>query len=93
MAEYIEREAACANRITIQTKEYGSIEIVPADVIADIPAADVRTVVRCKDCRYYNKQYFVTGKCYGTFCDILRRDYGKDFFCGMGEKREVEHEL
>ena len=59
MTGYISRDAACANRITIQTKEYGSIEVTPVDVIADIPAADVREVVLCRDCRYYRQSNFV----------------------------------
>ena len=71
---------------------YGGLENIQSAFVKlhEIENADVREVVMCRDCRYYNKQYFVTGKCYGTFCDILRRDFGKDFFCGMGEKREAK---
>lgn len=47
MAEYISREDVLdnSNIITVQTKEYGSIEVVPIDTIADIESADVQLVV------------------------------------------------
>lgn len=61
------------------------------DVISTIPAADVRPVVTCGECKHYKRRYWNNGKCYGTFCDIWNRDHGKTFFCSAG-KREVEHE-
>lgn len=71
MAEYIEREAA--------------IESLPVawdsavNAIRNMPAADVVSVVRCKDCRYF-KMY----KC--------RMGYSNyDDFCSYGEyKRNTE---
>lgn len=42
MAEYITKEEACKESFIVQTKEYGSIEVVPVDYIASIEAADVQ---------------------------------------------------
>ena len=46
MAEYICREDVLdnSNIITVQTKEYGSIEVIPVDTIADIELADVQPI-------------------------------------------------
>lgn len=46
MAEYISREEVLdnSNIITVHTKEYGSIEVIPVDAIADIELADVKDV-------------------------------------------------
>ena len=43
MAEYLELEKVLDDRniITVQTKEYGSIEVIPFDTITDIELADV----------------------------------------------------
>lgn len=42
MAEYIEREKVLddKNIITVQTREYGSIEVIPVDTITDIESVD-----------------------------------------------------
>ena len=44
--EYISREDVLdnSNIITVQTKEYGSIEVIPVDTITDIDLADVQPV-------------------------------------------------
>lgn len=44
--EYISRKDVLdnSNIITVQTKEYGSIEVIPVDTIADIELADVQSV-------------------------------------------------
>ena len=46
MAEYLEYEKVLddSNIITVQTKEYGSIEVIPVDTITDIELADVQPV-------------------------------------------------
>ena len=48
MAEYLEHEKVLDenNIITVQTKEYGSIEVIPVDTITDIELADVQPVDR-----------------------------------------------
>lgn len=46
MAECISREDVLdnSNIITVHTKEYGSIDVIPVDTIADIELADVQPV-------------------------------------------------
>ncbi len=46
MAEYLELEKVLDDRniITVQTKEYGSIEVIPVDTITDVELADVQSV-------------------------------------------------
>ena len=44
MTEYISREDVLdnSNIITVHTEEYGSIEVIPVDTIADIESVDVQ---------------------------------------------------
>lgn len=46
MNEYISKDKVLDDRniITVQTKEYGSIEVIPVDTIADIELEDVQPV-------------------------------------------------
>ena len=55
------------------------------DVIEDAPVADVAPVVRCMNCRSYNKPK--TGWC-GVHLD---REHPNDF-CSYGERKDDEHE-
>ena len=50
MAEYLELDKVLddKNIITVQTKEYGSIEVIPVDTITDIELADAKPVKRGK---------------------------------------------
>ena len=54
MTEYISREAAIADSFTVQTREYGSVEVVSVENLVSLPSADVVEVVRCKECVYYH---------------------------------------
>lgn len=56
------------------------------DVFAEIPAADVVPVVRCKDCIYTRKLYGRLVCKYGICSGYILRE---DFFCADGVKREV----
>jgi len=76
MAEYIKREAV----IDLITRRYENPEICTQE-INSIPAADVAPVVRCKNCRSYNKPK--TG-----WCEVhLDREHPDDF-CGYGEQKD-----
>ena len=50
MAEYLELEKVLddKNIITVQTKEYGSIDVIPVDTITDIELSDVQPMKRGK---------------------------------------------
>ena len=86
MAEYLELEKVLddSNILTVQTKEYGSIEVIPVDTITDIKLADAEPVKhgRWTDNVYkYVKSldaYFIQAKCsvcgrYSDRIDIYSR--------------------
>lgn len=50
--------------------------------IAKIPAADVREVVTCGECKYWRGD--------GTICKGIGIDFDADGFCCEGEKKEVD---
>ena len=54
------------------------------DVFAEIPAADVVPVTRCKDCKH--SYITVDARCcsYGAFYDVAVPD---DFFCALAERK------
>ena len=91
MAEYLEHEKVLddSNIITVQTKEYGSIEVIPVDTITDIELADVQPVKRGhwieKSEEYYrlwqdsgrswdDMPYFVTGLKFACSCCFNQYD-------------------
>lgn len=81
MKEYIER-AEAINAIRQYQYPYG-VEFL----LANIPAADVVEVVRCKDCRYYqtakvNEKGFLI--CPASGMEITEND-----FCSYGEPPEA----
>jgi hypothetical protein len=61
-----------------------------------LPAADVKPVVRCKECKYYEEHHYeregeppyIKGKCGNKFG--LNRQYmvHPEEFCSRGERRE-----
>jgi len=80
MAEYIERGAVLE---MLKQECSPMVFAYLADMVNDIPAADVRPVVTCGEC----KHWFENGTDYCS-CDrdaLLRE---RDFFCADGEKRE-----
>lgn len=96
MAEYIEREAAIAAAFSATPLGNSAFRDVNDTVsrLRLIPAAVVRPVVLCKDCKYFNCQDSTTdGK---SRCDreqlyqpVSYRPYRKrDDFCYYGEKRK-----
>lgn len=89
MVDYISREAVvkyfeyCSGGYDyIETETKGAIDDIKA-----IPAADVREVVLCKDCRHRDPE---DHKC---DCGQLERagcvfSVDDDYYCAYGEKRE-----
>jgi NADH pyrophosphatase NudC (nudix superfamily) len=71
MTEYITKEEACKECFTIQTKEYGSIEVVPVDYIASIESADVQSVKHGQwVCEFYNDVFDV----YQADCSVCKKE-------------------
>lgn len=80
MAEYIERDKAIKALIEWETD--------PTDedieyTLNEIPAADVVEVVRCKDCKHYQKDMLFGN----AYCD--GRQVKPDDFCSYGERIET----
>ena len=88
MSDYITRDDARKALFIGEQCLYSWDEI--EEKLEAIPAADVRPVVICAECKHYNRRYWDDGRCYGTFCDLWRSDFGKEGFCYRGEKREVQ---
>lgn len=79
--EYIKREDALARKFEafVLGNDY---EVVIADEIAAIPAADVVEVVRCKDCtNHITKPLMETSR---EVCRKHRCDVTLDHFCADG---------
>lgn len=97
--EYIEREAALSHPFANGHYDH---EHAPEDFILghesykewleQLPAADVRPVVRCKDC--INYEMGVCLKIYddGTAAKEAWQERKPDDFCSYGEQREADDE-
>ena len=84
MSEYIEREtviaeAAIEEYLTADGEEVYH-EYVPLSVIKSLTAADVRPVVRCRDCKHYEID--------NGWCEYFNVDRVFGDYCSEGEKRE-----
>ena len=91
MAEYIEREAAVkvaekyglANGSALG-RHTGLADCIASE-IADIPAADVAPVVRCRDCKHCDPENHHCDHHMGTAAPLRRKP---DDFCSYGERKE-----
>ena len=82
MVEYIERDALLEKANELAGGSFSTPLIISA--IEDAPKVDVVEVVRCKDCRSYNK-------CYGE-CTRYGAHLGENGFCSSGERKEGAEE-
>ena len=77
--EYIEREKA--KQRLVHDYAYAA-----ANILDEIPAADVVQVVRCKDC----KHRYVPTRCALWYGTVNGKEYfverGEDFYCSYGER-------
>ena len=83
MTEYIEREAAKAVIRSYRCSTDVAIDIEKR--FDDIPAADVREVVTCIECKHSCDMPGGLRCCYGTCVDCY---VDPEFFCAAGEKRK-----
>ena len=101
MSDYISREAAIEEILNF----YDHAGFFEQDTVAKtigiikaIPGADVADVIRCKDCRWWDKFNDVRGYCmaakHGYFSGrweiTIHRKYDGDFYCADAERRENE---
>ena len=78
MAEYISREAA----LEAAKKSHLYFDIKP--IINSIPAADVRPVVTCAECKWWTKQEAsLQGR-----CELLQMYPTGAWFCANGKREE-----
>lgn len=89
MTEYIERGTAIAKLTALEVTAPSATMTDAKRLLADMPAADVAPVVRCKDCLYwerdmgfchYHSRYYDGGASWDIF--------NEDDFCSYGERKE-----
>lgn len=85
MNDYISRNTAIARLTKLEvTNELATMTDEKRE-IAEMPAADVAPVVRCKDCKYTHKAYGRLVCDYGACENSFVRE---SFFCADGVKRK-----
>ena len=94
MSDYIKREDAI--------KEANAWSMFGNDNLGSrlkgLPSADVVEVVRCKGCKFWNKDENVLnnrGICdeWSDYENGINRYTGRDDYCSCGKGKEQEHEL
>lgn len=102
MGEYLEAEKVLddSNIITVQTREYGSIDVITVDCITDIEYADVKENKYCRmiplepDCRNCTDVFICTNCHHHIHLGFIREKYSGSYCleCGAEVKDGVEHE-
>ena len=64
----------------------GIISDILDDMLGDAPTVDAVTVVRCKDCTYYEESHE------GAFCSSTGAGMPEDGYCSDGERRDEDNE-
>ena len=92
--EYIERKALGIGRCNpevFENKAYADGWNSAIEIIESTPTANVAEVVRCKDCKYYDKKYHQCklhseepDQYYTGFIFCMQ----EDDFCSYGERKE-----
>ena len=84
MTDYISRRSVM-ELVQFMPAKGGPIGMVPTKAVLKIPAADVRPVVRCKDCRHRDPEdrKCDSGEMERQGCVFTVDD---DYFCAYGER-------
>lgn len=90
MDEYIERGTAIAKLTALEVSKTNATIVGAKRLLAEIPAADVVPVVRCKDCKHYDM-----GVCLKIYSDgnahpDAWQSRRPENFCSYGERKETE---
>ena len=91
MDEYIDRGTAISKLNALEVIEPNATMEAARRLLADMPAADVAPVVRCKDCTHCVRTTDIDGP--GLFCSIWGRQWNRvqlDDFCSYGERKDGE---
>lgn len=83
MTDYISRESAIVRTCALVQNDWLAHEIKEA--LKAIPAADVREVVYCKDCRHRDPEDHKCD-CGGTERQGCPFKVADDYFCAYGER-------
>ena len=88
MDEYIERGTAIAKLTALEVSKTNATIVGAKRLLAEIPAADVVPVVRCKDCKHYDM-----GVCLKIYSDgnahpDAWQSRRPENFCSYGERKE-----
>ena len=88
MSEYIKREDAL-NAIRKSPISNMSTRLFCVDAIADIPAADVVEVIRCKDCRFFAPDTYGDAWCSAKSHGVSKGmcSPSGDSYCSDAERR------
>ena len=84
MGDYISRDLAIARLTKVEVTNRLATMTDAKREIAEMPAADVAPVVRCKDCEYSWEDIGGLTCGYGRCVDCI---VPEDFFCADGAKR------
>lgn len=79
MADYIDRGTAIAKLTALEVSKPNATMVAAKRLLAEVPAADVAPVVRCKDCKHE-----FGGSC--IICGFQKRK--PEDFCSYGERKE-----
>lgn len=82
--------ADCVDRMKLLDALYAAdaITMRGMKILRQLPAADVVEVVRCKDCVHYDKGANDSES--WMYCIVLAKNVYDDFYCKLGERREVQ---
>ena len=85
MAEYIDRGIAIAKLTALEVTDRNATMTSAKRSLADMPAADVAPVVRCKDCKHSWEDIGGLTCSHGVCvdCAVLA-----DFYCAYGERKD-----
>lgn len=97
MSDYIKREDAYKYLDEQLVEVFTGDTLLGAlkQIIAKLPSADAVEVVRCKDCKFWNKdENILGGICdeWSDFEDSIINYTKPDDYCSRGEQKEEENE-
>lgn len=89
-SDYISREAICLTdfEIAMCNGDYKELCKMLLDKIANVPAADVRPVVYCRDCKDWKRSELTPSYHVCTYVIGAQFVRKAEDFCSRGEKRE-----
>lgn len=88
MDEYINRGTAIAKLTALEVSNPNTTMVAAKRLLAEVPAADVAPVVRCKDCKHYDLGVCLKIYSDGNVHSAAWQSRRPDDFCSYGERKE-----